>query len=132
MMMVTKQIPMDILHRSTTPRVDVVQGDRNSRAVEFYLTADGIPWPVPVNAQISISYLRPDGTGGQYQTLEDGSRPWFVAGNSLTVVLIPEMLEVEGAVMLSVRLQVGTASLSTFTAVVDVQGDVAQMIPQKG
>ena len=73
-MIITHKLqPMDLTHKKNTSRVDVVQDDKYSRDIEFTLTENGIAWQIPDGATAVVRYKKPDGTGGNYDTLPDGS-----------------------------------------------------------
>lgn len=112
---------MDLAHKQNTSRVDVVQDDKYSRDVEFTLTENGIAWQIPDGTTAIVRYKKPDGTGGNYDTLPDGSTAYQINGNVLTVALAPQVCTVPGKVQLSVGLIHGNAEINTFSVNIIVQ-----------
>ena len=121
-MIVTHKLsPMDLTCRGVTQRIDVVQDDRYSRNLEFTLTQNGEAWPIPEGAAAVIRFQKSDGTGGNYDTLPDGSLAYSFSGNVLTVALAPQVCTVPGLVLLAVGLLYGDAEINTFTVHIVVQ-----------
>lgn len=121
-MIITHKLqPMDLTHKQNTSRVDVVQDDKYSRDIEFTLTENGIAWQIPDGATAVVRYKKPDGTGGNYDTLPDGSTAYQINGNVLTVALAPQVCTVPGLVQLSVGLIKGNEEINTFTVNIVVQ-----------
>lgn len=106
---------MDLTHKQNTSRVDIVQDDKYSRDVEFTLTENGVAWRIPDGTTAIVRYKKPDGTGGNYDTLPDGSTAYQINGNVLTVALAPQVCTVQGYVQLSVGLIQGNAEINTFS-----------------
>ena len=113
-MIMTHKLEMDLLEPGSIRRIYAVQDDRYSRNLELTLYAGLEPWTVPENVQTVIRYRKPDGTGGEYNVLPDGSSAWMAENNVLTVALAPQVLTVPGTVMMSVMLQKDRAQLSSF------------------
>lgn len=121
-MIITHKLqPMDLTHKQNTSRVDVVQDDKYSRDIEFTLTENGVAWQIPDGTTAVVRYKKPDGTGGNYDTLPDGSTAYQISGNVLTVALAPQVCTVQGTVQLSVGLIQGSAEINTFTVNIAVQ-----------
>lgn len=121
-MIITHKLqPMDLTHKQNTSRVDVVQDDKYSRDVEFTLTENGVAWQIPDGTTAIVRYKKPDGTGGNYDALPDGSTAYQINGNVLTVSLAPQVCTVPGFVQLSVGLIQGSAEINTFTVDIVVQ-----------
>lgn len=120
-MIVKHRLNLDLIKRGVTQRIDAVQDDCCSRALEMRLFANGMAYAVPENCTVLIRYQKPDGIGGAYDTLPDGSSAWSVDDGVLTVVLAPQVCTVAGTVELSVTLLRETVELSTFMLLVDVQ-----------
>ncbi len=123
-MNVIHTIQMDLLCKGTTKQVEAVQGDQNTRTVNFELHCGQEVWSIPEDASALIRYRCPDGTAGAYDTMPDGSPAWSAEGHRLTVRLAPCVLAAAGLVWLSVSLLRGSEILSTFSVTVDVQEDV--------
>ncbi len=130
-MLFTSKVTMDLLCRGAMPRLDAVQSDANSRAVEFSLLADGTPWPIPAQTQGQVHCIRPDGTGMTYSRLADGSPACTMDGNTVTAYLLPEVLEQAGPVMLSVGLCVEDSTWSTFSVLLDVQPGIPETLMEQ-
>lgn len=120
-MVFTYKVTMDVLHRGVTPRLDAMQGDIGTRALELFLLADGTPWPIPTGLQCRVTYCKPDGTTGFYVTVKNGQPAHSIAGNMLTVYLIPELMEQAGPVLLTVTLSGSGNEVSSFYILLDVQ-----------
>lgn len=122
-MIITHKISMDLIRHGVSPRISVVQGDENSRAVEVYLTANGCAWKVPGGAACVVRYKKPDGHGGVYSTMPDGTSAYSVNGNTVTVMLVPQVINVPGLVELSVAIAEGKSVAGTFSFYVNVERD---------
>ena len=121
-MIVTHKLsPMDLTCRGVTQRIDVVQDDRYSRNLEFTLTQNGEAWTIPTAAAAVVRFKKSDGTGGNYDTLPDGSLAYSFSGNVLTVALAPQVCTAPGLVLLAVGLLYGDAEINTFTVHIVVQ-----------
>lgn len=119
-MITTSKLTMDLNRCATAPVIHAVQDDRYSRNIELTLLADGAAWPIPESIAVRIRYSKPDGTGGDYDTLPDGSCAWSVKGNVLTLTLAPQALTVPGPVRLAVILTREHVKISTFAVIVKV------------
>lgn len=125
-MIITTQINMDLIRTEKTPTVRLVCDDKLSRAVQLNLFADGEAVELPKNGKVLVRYGKPDGTGGSYDTLPDGSKAWSIEGSAVTVALAPQMCNVPGKVKLTVTLLDGEKELNCFTVYLDVQGHVGE------
>lgn len=126
-MKITHKISMD-LDRYSVPGFDAVCGDRNTRELEIALYAGGQAWEIPAEASVSVRYQKPDGTGGFYDLLPDGSPAWGISGNEISIVLAPQTLTVPGCVILTVCLTAGEREISTFQILMNVRPAVG-MVP---
>ena len=124
-MMITHKLELDLLRRGSVQRIDVVQGDRNTRQVELTLCADGEPWEIPEGSSAVMRYCKSDGTKGFYDTLPDGRTAWKAEGNILTLELAPQMLTAQGIVFAQVEMLQEQASLTTFGFQIRVEGNPA-------
>lgn len=131
-MIITNKINMDLAFCAAESRGDlqtlqvyVVQDDKYSRDLEITLLSGGEAWAVPEGAAVAVSYVKPDGTVGKYDTLPDGTAAWFAAGNVLTVALAPQVLTCPGLVSMHVHISTGEAVLSTFEIQLVVQRNPA-------
>lgn len=120
-MILTHKIKMDLMDPGQTPRIHAVQDDQYSRNLELTLTSDGESWMIPEDASVLIRYCKPDGTGGSYNTLPDGTSAWAAEDNVLTIALAPQVLTVAGMVTLSASVISGDRQLTTFTVCLNVK-----------
>lgn len=120
-MIVKHRLNLDLTKRGVTQRIDAVQDDCCSRALEIRLFAGGMAYIVPEDCTVLVRYQKPDGIGGAYDTLPDGSCAWSIADSVLTVVLAPQVCTAAGTVELAVTLLRETVEISTFMLLVDVQ-----------
>ena len=125
MMYVKHKLEIDLAGQAAIPRVDVVEGDQYVRQLELSLLCGGESWEIPEDAHAVIRFWKADGTGGEYDTLPDGSPAWSASGNVLTVELAPQVLTCPGNGMLSVVLTQGDARISTFSVLIQVHGTIS-------
>ena len=78
-----------------------MQGDAYTRKLEISLYFAGEMWPVPEGASIVIGYFGASGRGA-YNDLPDGSSPYTVADNVITVTLIPQVTAAFGVTFVTV------------------------------
>lgn len=114
-MIITHKLEMDLVRPDALPRMDVVQGDANSRVLELTMLSDGRSWPVPEGTRVELRYRKSDGTGGRYDTLPDGTKAWSVEGNILRMTLAPQVLTAPGIVLAQLELSLSDAVAATFT-----------------
>lgn len=119
-MIVTHKINMDLSKGGGTPQIKAVQNDKYSRNIEVSLFSDGEPWHIPEEATGIVHYFKPDGSGGSYDTLPDGTTACTLAENAVTVALAPQVCTAEGVVRLTVSLVKGASELHTFPLLVHV------------
>lgn len=119
-MNVTHKITMDLTRPTNGNRINVVEGDRNSRIVNVHLYENSVNWEIPDEAIVLIKWERESGVGGEYNQLSDGSSAWSVSGNVLTVILSEESTKYSGAVKFSIILETVDSQISTFTIVANV------------
>lgn len=120
-MIITTQLQMDF-SKNIPGHICAKQGDANSRRVTLRLYDKGIPWTIPENAAALIRYqCLPGGSGGVYDTLEDGSSAWTISGNELSVILIPRMLAEAGTAMMDIMLLEGDRALATYNIHIHVE-----------
>lgn len=122
-MIVENKITMSIDRRGVMPIIDAVQGDENTRVVEISLMNGNQPWTIPLNTSALVRYRKSDGTGGIYNTMEDGSEATTAIGNKITATLAKQVLTVPGIVLAQVELINDGNIISTFTFGIDVQED---------
>ena len=120
-MIITSKIQTDLVLCGETPVAQAVQDDKYSRNLEISLFSDGIPWEIPADAKAVVRYAKPDGTGGSYDTLPDGSAACSVSGNVITAALAPQVCTVSGLVRLAICLMQTEAEINTFAINLIVQ-----------
>ncbi len=120
-MIVTKRIAFDLTQMGAPNSVYAVQDDRSSRKIEIEIFENGVPWAPPDGSNVVISYRKPDGKGGIYDTLPDGSVAYTIAGNVVSVVLAPQVCTVPGVVKFTVGFLEGQQSLYAFHIDLNVQ-----------
>lgn len=126
MMYVKHAIEMELTGQTVLPMVEVVEGDQYVRRLELALLSNGESWQIPEDAAAVIRFQKPDGTGGEYDTLPDGTAGWSASGNLLTVTLAPQVTTCPGGVMLSVELLRGNARIRTFSILLNVHAAIPQ------
>lgn len=126
-MTITHKLSIDLTRREFPARVDAVQDDCG-RALALMLHTNGIPWTIPDTVGALIRYCKADGIGGEYDFLPDGTCAWSIDGNTLTVVLAPQVLTAAGDVTLSVVLKDGQSYISTFDIMLHVQSNLKTRI----
>lgn len=89
--------------------------------MEVTLLAGEEAWQIPEETVVLVRYRKPDGIGGIYDTLPDGTAAWSKDGSKVTVILAPQMLTVPGCVSAQVELQCGDGVLATFTIQIIVE-----------
>ncbi len=120
-LIVTHKIKMDLVNPEFTPQINAVQDDRYVRNIEFFLTADWLPWNIPEDSTVIVRYFKCDGKGGEYDTLPDKTRAYTISKNILTIALAPQVLTTAGNTRLSVTLSQGQSTISTFTVSINVR-----------
>lgn len=125
-MEIVKRISVDFNQKGSAPVVDVVQGD-NARFLELELLQNDVPWALPSAVAVLVRYLKPDGTGGVYDTLPDGTCAWSIAGNVIKIAFTEQLCAVSGAVMMQIVVMQGEKQISTFPIVLRVCNEIAGM-----
>lgn len=113
-MIITSKIQTDLVLSGETPVAEAVQDDKYSRNLEISLLADGAPWEVPAGTYAVVRYMKPDGTGGSYDTLPDGTGACSISGSTVTVALAPQVCTAAGLVRLVISLMGLDTEVSTF------------------
>ena len=126
-MTITSKIEMD-LNWYDQPKVEALQDDQYSRDVQITLLSDGAPWAVPEGASVIVNYIKPDGLGGEYDTMPNGDTAWSASGNVLTVKLAPQVLTVPGAVYMGITMVLEHKAINTFRILINVRRNVAAML----
>lgn len=128
--MIITDVTMDMTG-CATPRVYAVQGDKNSRGIRLRLYQSGVPYD-PGAATVVVRYCRADGSGGSYDTMEDGSKAGYVGVNAVTAYLAPAVLSVPGPVRVSVGLILEEQEINTFSVIVDVEANPGLVVTAEG
>lgn len=127
-MVITSNITMDLALRGVPPTVRAVQDDKYSRNLEISLRNNGTACVTETGTTAVVRYNKPDGTGGEYDKLPDGSAAVAVNGSNLTVALAPQVLTCAGTVILAVSLISGQTELSTFSIKIFVEPNPVRQI----
>lgn len=120
-MVITHKLKMSLEERDVTQRLEMPQGDVNTRKMELLLFSRQNPWTIPENATVLIQYQKPDGTTGGYDTLPNGEVAWSADGNALIIALAPQVLTVPGCVLLQASLYLEEKILHTFAVEIYVK-----------
>lgn len=131
-MIVTHKINMNLDRAGVMPRVDVVQGDANTREIQFCLFSGGQVWTVPSDVRILIRYRKPTGAGGTYDKLPEGTSAAAVSGNVVTVTLAPQALATPGITLLALTMVQGENELSTFSIALNVVKNPTAVVSDDG
>lgn len=124
-MKIIHKLDMDLAQRDEIQRIDVVQGDNNTRVLELALHSGGTEWEPPGTVAVWMRYCKSDGTKGVYDTLPDGTKAWNLTGNAVQITLAPQMLTVSGMVVTQVVLIDGSDELATFSVQIHVERNPA-------
>lgn len=127
-MNVTSKIRADLTRPGVAEHVYAVQNDRLTHRVEIALYSGGTAWEIPTGVLVSIRYAKPDGTGGDYSTADDGAIAYFFYENTVTISLVEQMLTVPGIVPVEVNFYTGNGTsaqkLTTFRFLLHVTASV--------
>ena len=133
-MIVTTNINIDLVVPGPVPYIQAVQNDKYSRNIKMCLFSNGTAWVVPLGAKAIVYYAKPDGTGGAYDALPDGTDACTISENSIWVRLAPQVCTAAGVVHLAVKLvaEDGGAELNTFPVRIRVQANPRAVIISEG
>ena len=109
----TTAVALD-MQRPNYVTVYAVQDDQLARWVHAELTDGGKAWTPPSDAIMTIRYRKPDGTGGWYDSLEDGSSAYAINGSSVDFGFAAQCLTVAGVAL--VELSFWTEAAERLTA----------------
>lgn len=121
-MVITHKLSMDLEGKEPAQWIEMPQGGANSRKIRLVLTENTQPWKIPEGANILIRYRKSDGTGGEYDTLPNGTSAWDANENILTISLAPQVLTSSGTVLLYIVLLHEDCVLNTFPVEIRVRG----------
>lgn len=123
-MEIVSKVSVDLVRQGEIPVVDVVQGD-SARTLEITLMNDGAPYPLPSGAEVVIRFSKADGTGGTYDSLEDGTVAWSAAENVLTVALAEQVCTAVGPAFLQLIIIKELKQITTFRIMIRVSDEAA-------
>lgn len=118
-MKVYQNITIDLAKNEGVTYADAAQGD-SARYLRLVLEENGVAWRLPEDAVAVVRYAKPDGTGGTYDTLPDGTPAGVIQGNVLELGLAPQVCSVAGKVHLQIVFMRRDAQVSSFDIVVRV------------
>lgn len=102
--------------------IGAIQNDCNCRAIQASLQNNGRAWFVPKGVSAAITYRKPDGTKGWYDTLADGTAAIKINGNHVTAILAAQMLTTPGKIQAAIVFTDNMLNqLTTFPFVVSVE-----------
>lgn len=123
-MIVTHKIKADLCRRGITEKLNMVQGDLNTRQVEITMTAAGEAWTPPEGAALQIYYKRADGVKGSHTPELDGSN-YAISGNIVKALLPEAALSIAGSAGVQVMLEHAGSSISLWKVEITVQEDLS-------
>lgn len=127
-MNINQSVALNLSAAEPVPRLSMVQGDSNTRTIKATLWDGSQPFSVPAGAACMVRYSKPDGTGGLYDSTEDGAAV-TASGSTVTAPVATQMLTAVGLVMAEIDIY-GTGSgvsaerLATFRFLVEVTPSV--------
>lgn len=96
--------------------VYAAQDDILTRHVTANLTSNHQPWTIPENAYMQISFIKPDGHAGLYDTDENGDIAYTFMGTAVDFVIAQQAVSVAGHVRFALHFYNNSGEvLSTFT-----------------
>lgn len=103
------------------------QNDRLARHIVATLVDGSAAWTPPAGSAAIIRYLKPDGTGGFYDTDEDENAAISVTGNVATLTIAEQALTVPGNVYMELNFYTGAGEkVTTFTWLLVVKPSVLE------
>ena len=132
-MIVTHEVTIDLMERKSVPQIEATQFDRYCREIEVKLYTGEVPWVIPQGASVVIQYCCSDGSGGEYDTMPDGSSCFQASENLLTLALVPQVFAVPGTVLLYATVYSQEKAISVFSIGICVhpmiRGDMSDAKP---
>lgn len=105
--------------------VYAVQNDRSARHIVAQLRDGSSPWTPPYGAAAIIRYLKPDGTGGFYDTDDNNNSAVTITGSVADLTLVEQTLTVPGDVYMQLNFYATDGTrLTTFAWILRVQPSV--------
>lgn len=129
-MIIIQKINMNLEAHGVPSRIDAVQGDAYTRKVEINLFSGETAWEIPEDAKVLVRFQKPDGHCGAYDMLPDGTAAAGIIGNTVSVVLLPQMLTAAGLVRMQVSLIRGITEINTFEILIQVSPNVGAEIEE--
>lgn len=129
-MYVTHRIKLELTRQDAPAMMEVARNDRYCRRLELSLYANGKPFE-PTDCRVLIRYRREDGAFGEYDTMPDGVTAWEISGNTVTILLHPDVTESAEKAELEVQLLRGNTRLCMFPVDVRVRGIGKQRQPAR-
>lgn len=125
-MNITNNLKMDLQNYNGSQWIQAMQEDTNTRYVEITLYSGDQPWEIPAGTTAAVGFRKPDGTGGMYDKLPDGSSGVTLQDHTVSVGLVPQMLTVPGLVRVVVTLyDAARNQISTFPFHIQVEENPA-------
>lgn len=131
-MLIKHKLTMDLALKDEVAQICAVQGSSPSRALELTITENGDPWSIPEDISAVVTFRNALGEVGVYDTLEDGSKAWFVEDEKLIVILAPSLLKEPGCTMMQLQLTSGTDYIDTFEFSLAIDQALADGIVSSG
>lgn len=125
-MQITNELDLDLMNPGLPRWIRVMQADTNTRCVRIHLHQGDSPWEIPEGTSAAVAFRKPDGTTGLYDKLPDSSQAVTFAENTITALLVPQMLTVAGVVIVVVTMyDENNNQLSTFPFYIHVEENPA-------
>lgn len=125
-MKIVSKVNIDLGNPENPRWIRVMQADTNTRCVEISLFQDGAVWDIPAGITAAVAFKKPDGTVGLYDKLSDETQAVAISGNTISAVLVPQMMAVAGVVQAVITMQDADYNqLSTFPFYLQVEENPA-------
>lgn len=89
------------------------QNDTKSRWYQAQLLSGDTPWLMPANTTGTIRFAKPDGHGGWYDSLENGTPAVTMSGSTVTMGLVTQVLTCPGDVKIDLMFADTSGSVLT-------------------
>lgn len=122
-MLIQHNIKTDLVRKGCDPIISIMQGDISTHQIVCTILKDRKKWLPPSGTTILVRYSNSYGTGCTYDTLPDGEPAWEIHGNTVSVILAPQVLALPGSVTVVVSFLSGAQVLSVFKVLVMVEGN---------
>lgn len=119
-MLIQHNIKTDLVRKGCDPIISIMQGDISTHQIVCTILKDRKKWLPPSGTTILVRYSNSYGTGCTYDTLPDGEPAWEINGNTVSVILVPQVLALPGSVTVVVSFLSGAQVLSVFKVLVMV------------